>query len=90
MSVAWVTWQANCLLLPGNMVVASSPHGGERVQDEKRHFSSNATMIPFPRWEVVQLRAGAKLWTRELSLKKSTGIFTYPHQTVMDRSKGDG
>jgi hypothetical protein len=27
----------------------------------------------------------ATLWTRELSLKKSTGIFTYPHQTVMDR-----
>jgi hypothetical protein len=26
----------------------------------------------------------ATLWTRELSLKKSTGIFTYPHQTVMD------
>jgi hypothetical protein len=25
----------------------------------------------------------ATLWTRELSLKKSTGIFTYPHQTVM-------
>jgi hypothetical protein len=28
----------------------------------------------------------ATLWTRELSLKKSTGIFTYPHQTVMDQS----
>jgi hypothetical protein len=28
----------------------------------------------------------ATLWTRELSLKKSTGIFTYPHQTVMDLS----
>jgi hypothetical protein len=29
----------------------------------------------------------ATLWTRELSLKKSTGILTYPHQTVMDRKK---
>jgi hypothetical protein len=27
----------------------------------------------------------ATLWTRELSLKKSTGILTYPHQTVMDQ-----